>query len=68
MHGKIASVAAFQLHASSRLAGIGSLELDTLACTARQGVRQLRFHTFKRRQRFWKPGNGFRSGLLRSIH
>ena len=53
MHVKVASVTAFRLHASHRLAGIGLPDLQTLACTARQGFRQLRFHAFQRKQRFF---------------
>ena len=37
---KVAGVAAFRQHASHRLAGMGSPELQTLACTARQSVRR----------------------------
>ena len=50
---KVAGVAAFRLHASHRLAGMGLPVLQTLACTARQSVRRLRFRAFRRKQQFF---------------
>ena len=50
---KVATVAAFRHHASHRLTGMWAPELQTLACTASQSVRRLRFRAFRCKQRFF---------------
>ena len=50
---KVATVAAFRQHVSHRLTGMWAPELQTLACTASQSIRRLRFWAFRCKQRFF---------------